>query len=144
MKNEKIYNSPTPWVSKHVKEYLETGGKKGHKWNGAQVLLLTTRGRESRKLRRTALIYGEDKGNYIVVASRGGHPEHPNWYLNLSEEPKVRVQVGTEEFEAMAKTATGAQRTRLWALMTEIWPEYESYQKRTERTIPIVVLSPTK
>lgn len=142
MKKEKIYNSPTPWVRKHVEGYVETAGGKGHKWNGARVLLLTTRGRESGKLRRTALIYGEDKGNYIVVGSRGGHPEHPNWYLNLSADPKVHVQVAEQEFEATASTATGAQRERLWTLMVEIWPEYENYQKRTERTIPIVVLKP--
>ncbi len=144
MKKEKVYNSPTPWVRKHVEGYVETGGKQGHKWNGARVLLLTTRGRESGKLRRTALIYGEDKGNYILVASRGGHPDHPNWYLNLSADPNVRVQVAEQEFEATASTATGAERAHLWALMVEIWPEYENYQKRTERTIPVVVLKASK
>jgi deazaflavin-dependent oxidoreductase (nitroreductase family) len=144
MNSEKVYNSPSPWVRKHVEGYVETAGKKGHKWNGVRALLLTTRGRDTGKLRRTALIYGEDKGNYIVVASRGGHPEHPNWFLNLSADPNVRVQVAEHEFEATASEATGAQRQRLWALMAEIWPEYENYQKRTERRIPVVVLKPVK
>jgi deazaflavin-dependent oxidoreductase (nitroreductase family) len=144
MKKEKIYDSPTPWVRKHVQGYVESGGITGHKWSGVRTLLLTTRGRESGKLRRTALIYGEDKGNYIIVGSRGGHKDHPNWYLNLRADPRVHIQVGAEKFEANAGEATGAQRQRLWALMSEIWPDYDRYQARTERTIPVVVLKPAK
>lgn len=140
MPEETVYDSPTPWVNKHVREYVETGGRKGHRWNGANTLLLTTRGRVSGKLFRTALLYGEDAGRYVIVASRGGHPQHPNWYLNLRRDPAVQVQVGAEVFTATAREAQGAERERLWALMAEIWPEYENYQARTQRVIPVIVL----
>lgn len=138
---ERIYDSPTGWVRKHIQEYVETGGRKGHLWRGVPTLLLTTRGRKSGKLRRTALIYGQDGDDYVVVASRGGHPEHPNWYLNLVENPDVEVQVGEERFRAYARTATAEEKIRLWPLMVSIWPAYEDYQAKTKREIPVVVLS---
>src|SRR5690606_23006715 len=97
---EEIYDSPTGWVAQHIRDYVETDGRKGHKWRGVDTLLLTTRGRKSGKLRRTALIYGKDGDNYIVVASRGGHPSHPAWYLNLVANPEVMVQVGADKFKA--------------------------------------------
>ncbi len=133
---------PHPWVNKHVREYVESGGRKGHRWSGANTLLLTTRGRISGKLFRTALLYGEDEGRYVIVASRGGHPQHPNWYLNLRQEPQVGVQVGAEQFSVAAREAQGAERERLWALMVAIWPEYENYQAKTQRIIPVIILEP--
>lgn len=140
---EEIHDSPTGWVAKHIQEYIETDGREGHKWRGTFTLLLTTRGRKSGLLRRTALIYGKDGDNYIVVASRGGHAEHPAWYLNLVEDPLVDVQVEADKFSARAHTAAGEERERLWALMVSIFPTYDSFQAKTEREIPLVVLTRT-
>ncbi len=138
-----IFDSPRGWVADHIRRYVETDGRDGHKWQGVYTLLLTTHGRKSGKLRRTALIYGKDGDNYIVVASRGGHTHHPAWYLNLVENPTVHVQVGAEKFSALARTATGEEKTKLWKLMASIWPEYDNYQTKTKREIPVVVLTPT-
>jgi deazaflavin-dependent oxidoreductase (nitroreductase family) len=129
-------------VAKHVTEYVETDGRKGHRWSGVDTLLLTTRGRTTGKLRRTALIYRRDRGRYVVVASNGGSKGHPNWYLNLDADPRVQVQVADERFDATARTATARQKPRLWREMVSIWPEYERYQTRTERDIPVVILEP--
>ena len=137
---EKIYDSPSSWVRTHIQNYVETEGHKGHAWNGVYTLLLTTRGRKTGKLRRTALIYGQDGERYVVVASKGGHPFHPAWYLNLKENPEVQIQVAADKFTARAHTAAGAERERLWALMAEIWPDYIKYQGKTKREIPVVVL----
>lgn len=86
--SEAVHDSPTGWVNRHIEEYVATDGRKGHRWSGVDTLLLTTRGRKSGKLRRTALIYGIDAGNYVVVGSRGGHKYHPAWYLNLVATPR--------------------------------------------------------
>lgn len=137
-----IHDSPTDWVNKHIREYVETDGKKGHKHQGKDALLLTTRGRKSGLLRRTALFYGKDGDRYVVVASRGGHAKHPAWYLNLEANPEVEVQVGADKFSARAHTATGEERVRLWELMTTIFPTYNSFQKKTKLQIPVVVLTP--
>jgi deazaflavin-dependent oxidoreductase (nitroreductase family) len=140
---EKIYDNQSGWVKKHIDEYVETDGRQGHEWReGVLTLLLTTRGRKSGKLRRTALIYGQDGENYVIVASKGGYPHHPAWYLNLSENPEVHVQVEDKKFPARARTAEGEERARLWKIMTGIWPAYDEYQTKTDREIPIVVLTP--
>jgi deazaflavin-dependent oxidoreductase (nitroreductase family) len=141
--NEEVYDNPTGWVNQHIQEYIQTGGEKGHEWRkGVPTLLLTTRGRKSGKLRRTALIYSRDGGNYVIVASVGGRPTHPNWYLNLVEHPEVQVQVMDRIFNARARTASGEEKARLWKMMVEIWPDYDNYQAKTEREIPVVVLEP--
>lgn len=140
--DEKVYDSPKGWVADHIKSYTESGGKRGHRWHGVNTLLLTTRGRKTGKLRRTALIYGQDGDRYLVVASMGGAPQHPEWYHNLVANPEVRIQVGAEEFDAIASTATGDERSRYWNVMAEIWPDYNNYQKRTTRQIPLAVLEP--
>lgn len=138
--DEQIHDSPTGWVSRHIDEYVETDGRQGHRWKGTDTLLLTTRGRKSGKLRRSALIYTEDGPNYVVVASKGGAPSHPAWYLNLRDEPRVMVQVGADVMEGTARTAAGEERARLWKQMAEVWPDYDKYQKRTDREIPVVVI----
>src|SRR3990172_632073 len=122
---EEIFDSPTSWVAEHIRGYVETDGEKGHRWRGVDTLLLTTRGRKSGKLRRTALIYGRDGDRYVVVASKGGAHKHPTWYLNLRDHPEVHVQVGADKFVAKPRTAVGEERSRLWGLMAAIWPEYE-------------------
>lgn len=137
---EKVHDSPTRWVAQHIRRYVESDGRNGHRWSGVYTLLLTTRGRKTGKLRRTALIYGEDGGRYLVVGSKGGAETHPSWYLNLVHNPKVHLQVGGDKFTARASTATAAEKPRLWKVMTSIWPEYDRYQTRTSREIPVVIL----
>lgn len=122
--------------------YLASDGADGHLWRGVPTLLLTTRGRRSGRLRRTALIYGRDGDAHVVVASWGGAPRHPSWYLNLSQDPEVRIQVGSKEMPARASTAEGARREVLWSLMSGVWPAYDAYQEKTTRRIPVVVLEP--
>jgi deazaflavin-dependent oxidoreductase (nitroreductase family) len=133
-------DNPTGWVNQHIRSYVDSGGRRGHRWHGADTLLLTTRGRKSGEMRRTALIYGRDGDRYVVVGSKGGSPTHPAWYLNLEAEPDVTVQVGEEILDARARLATPEERPQLWELMTGIWPDYDTYQRKTDREIPVVVI----
>jgi proline iminopeptidase len=127
----------------HVRRYRETGGEVGHIWReGSTVLLLTTTGRETGKRRTTPLIYAEDGSRYVIVASKGGAPEHPGWYLNLEKTPSVELQVGERVLPARARTTTGAERERLWRKANEVWPHYDEYAQKTDREIPVVVLEP--
>jgi deazaflavin-dependent oxidoreductase (nitroreductase family) len=103
---------------------------------------LTTKGRRSGEPRTTPLIFAKDGERYLIVASQGGAPKHPLWYLNLLETPEVKIQVLSEQFRAMAHTATEDEKPRLWKLVTETWPNYNVYQTRTDRVIPLVVLDP--
>ena len=119
---------------------MESGGKDGHIWEGVTTLLLTTRGRRSGEPRTTPLIYGRDGDRYLVVASRGGAPEHPGWYQNLAAHPEIQVQVMADRFKARARTATSAERPALWKTMAAIWPAYDEYQARTAREIPVVII----
>ena len=112
--SEQIHDSPTDWVNEHTRQYVESGGADGHDWNGVPTLLLTTTGRKSGLRRRTALIYGVDDAAYVVVASKGGAPDHPAWFLNLQANPDVELQVGAEVFAARARVTAGAERERLW------------------------------
>jgi deazaflavin-dependent oxidoreductase (nitroreductase family) len=125
----------------HVRRYRETEGEVGHKWKrGSKTLLLTTKGRKSGELRTKPLIYEQDGDRYVIVASKGGAPKHPDWYRNLEKDPNVELQVLDDVFPARARTAEGAERERLWQLVNEQWPDYESYQTKTDREIPVVVL----
>ncbi len=137
-----VHDSPTGWVADHIKHYVETDGEQGHLWRGVPTLLLTTKGRKSGQLRRTALIYGKHGSSYLLVASQGGADTHPAWYLNLTANPEVQVQVGADQFTARARSATDAEKPELWATMAAIWPDYDQYQTKTERPIPVVVLDP--
>jgi deazaflavin-dependent oxidoreductase (nitroreductase family) len=136
-------DSAVPWVAKHTRKYVETGGEDGYLWNGAPTLVLTTTGRRSGQLRRNALIYGQDGDRYVVVGSRGGGDNHPLWYLNLVDNPSVGVQIKSEVFAARARTASPEEKAQLWPLMTSIWPDYDQYQAKTERDIPVVILERT-
>src|SRR5256886_14655522 len=131
---------PPGWQAAHAKRYLETNGEDGHIWEGVPTLLLTTTGRRSGKPYTTPLIYGEDNGRYLVVASQGGAPEHPQWYRNLVAQPEVGVQVRADRFRARARTANAEEKPALWKLMASIWPSYLEYQTRTSREIPVVIL----
>jgi deazaflavin-dependent oxidoreductase (nitroreductase family) len=127
--------------AEHVRVYRETDGERGYHWRGTTILLLTTRGRNSGELRTTPLIHRTDGERWVVVASKGGAPEHPGWYENLLAEPKASIQVQDEQIPVTASTAEGEERARLWALMAEVWPDYDAYQTKTEREIPVVVLT---
>lgn len=124
----------------HVRRYVETDGREGHEWNGAPTLILTTTGRRSGQQHSSALIYGQHGDDYLIVASRGGSDHPPAWYLNLQADPEVQVQVLADKFAARARTATEDEKPALWRQMTAIWPDYDNYQRRTERSIPVVVL----
>jgi deazaflavin-dependent oxidoreductase (nitroreductase family) len=125
----------------HVRRYIETDGEEGYIWReGSPILLLTVTGRKSGAEYTTPLIFGEDDGNYVLVASQGGTPEHPDWYLNLEANPDVGMQVKADRFRARARNAEGDERERLWAAMNQIWPHYDEYQAKTTRQIPVVVL----
>jgi deazaflavin-dependent oxidoreductase (nitroreductase family) len=128
----------------HVLRYQETGGEVGHRWKrGSKILLLTTKGRKTGEPSTTPLIYAQDGDRYVIVASKGGAPAHPGWYRNLRKDPNVELQVLDEVFPARAHAAEGEERERLWGLMNEQWPDYNAYQTRTERQIPVVVLERT-
>ncbi len=131
------------FLAEHVRVYRETGGERGYHWRGTTILLLTTLGRRSGEQRTTPLIHRVDGDRYIVVASKGGAPENPAWFENLMAEPVVTLQVLDEVFGARASVAEGAERERLWGLMTEVWPAYDEYQEKTDRRIPVVVLQRT-
>lgn len=145
-------DTPGQWQREHLQRYVATGGADGHLWNfpgagpdgpaPAPTLLLTTVGRRTGRARRTPLIYGRDGDRYVVIASAGGHPNHPAWYLNLAADPRVRLQVREERLAGRARTASAAERSRLWSLMTEVWPPYDEYQAKTDREIPVVVIEP--
>jgi deazaflavin-dependent oxidoreductase (nitroreductase family) len=128
------------WIAEHLKKYQATNGADGHIWNGVPTLLLTTTGRKSKQPIVLPLIYGKDGDRYLIVASRGGAPDHPGWYKNLVAQPAVKLQVAADKFAARASTAKGAERARLWSLMTKIWPAYDEYQSKTKREIPVVIL----
>ena len=127
--------------AEHVRVYRETGGERGYNWRGATILLLTTEGRNSGQPRITPLIHRTDGDRFVVVASKGGSPQHPDWYRNLQANPDALIEVKDQEVPVRAQDARGAERERLWGLMTEVWPAYDDYQKRTEREIPVVVFS---
>ncbi|MFL6141364.1 MAG: nitroreductase family deazaflavin-dependent oxidoreductase [Labedaea sp.] len=137
---DELTDSPTDWVAAHIREYVSSGGKKGARFYGHEALLLTTGGRRSGRLRRTALYYGVDGDRYVLVASDGGAPADPNWYRNLAADPGVVIQVGTETFGAFASTATGTERARLWELMVGVFPKYAQYQAKAGREIPVVII----
>ena len=126
----------------HVRQYEATGGRTGHDWNGASILILHTRGRKTGETRKFALIYGRDGTDYLVVASRGGSPEHPGWYKNLVAYPDVDIQVWDKVIPVTARTGTAADKKRVWPMMAAQWPGYDEYQAGTQRDIPVVLLRP--
>jgi proline iminopeptidase len=125
----------------HVQRYRETDGEEGHSWReGSTIVLLTTKGRKTGLDRTVPLIYDWDGGNPVIVASKGGAPEDPGWFKNLAKTPEAEVQILSDRFPVHARVAEGEERERLWVLMNEMWPHYEEYAEKTERTIPVVVL----
>ncbi|RPG29180.1 MAG: nitroreductase family deazaflavin-dependent oxidoreductase [Gammaproteobacteria bacterium TMED92] len=129
------------WAQEHMRNYLATDGADGHIWRGVPTLLLTTIGNRTGVERMLPLIYGEESGDYIIIASKGGFPEHPAWYNNLVAQPQVKVQVAADKFTATATTVANERRQTLWDIMAEVWPPYIEYQEKTNRLIPVVVLT---
>jgi deazaflavin-dependent oxidoreductase (nitroreductase family) len=127
----------------HIRAYRDTGGEVGYIWNGVPTLLLTVTGRRTGRKLTSALIFGRDGDDYLVVASKGGAPNHPSWYLNLQANSLANIQVKADELAVVAHTASAAEKPRLWKIMTDVWPNYDAYQSRTDRDIPVVVLTPT-
>ena len=137
-----IIDSPSDWVADNIRQYVETNGAEGHIWRGVPTLLLTVTGRKSGALRRTALIYGRFGNDYLIVASKGGHPTNPLWYENLTANTEVTLQVGSEVFQAIAETMNeGNDREVAWETMIGIWPDFANYQLKTSRKIPLVRLT---
>jgi len=123
----------------HVRVYRSTDGEHGYHWRGTTILLLTTTGRVSGQERTTPLIHQTDGDHWVVVASKGGAPDHPDWYKNLTADPEATIQVEADRIPVVARTAEGEDRSRLWKLMAEAWPAYDDYQRKTAREIPVVV-----
>lgn len=131
----------TLFGKEHIDRYRETDGEEGYRWlNDTTILILTTKGRRSGEPRDNALIFRDFGDAYLVVASKGGDDRAPDWYLNLQADPEVQVQIKGERFSARARTATPEEKPAMWARMVEAWPDYEEYQKKTDREIPVVVL----
>ncbi|HEY2702370.1 MAG TPA: nitroreductase family deazaflavin-dependent oxidoreductase [Candidatus Dormibacteraeota bacterium] len=126
----------------HTALYRRTGGRIGGRFRGAPCLLLTVTGRKSGQPRTAPLLYGRDGDDYIIVASKGGQPTSPVWWLNLRSNPAAQVEVGAERLRVTAEEVEGEERERLWGLMTGIYPTYDAYQKKTSRVIPVVRLRP--
>jgi deazaflavin-dependent oxidoreductase (nitroreductase family) len=134
-------NKPkTSWIQDHLNSYIQTDGKDGHIWKGLPTLLLTTLGRISGELHTTPLIYGKFENKFLIVASRGGAPTNPQWYLNILNNPKINIQILSEKFQATARTANEDEKPKLWEVMTEIFPTYNDYQLKTDRIIPLVIV----
>lgn len=136
--------APSPWdlVADQVRLYEETGGREGNLLEGAPCVILTTRGRTTGKLRKSALMRVEHHGTYAVVASMGGAAEHPKWYLNLVANPEVTLQDGADVYDLRARTASQDEKAEWWPRATEVWPPYDEYVQRTTRDIPLVLLEP--
>ena len=136
------------WISDHLRAYRDSGGTVGHYWDSTDFggdglktcLLLKTVGRRTGKTYVHPLLYGKDGDNYLLVASQGGAPDHPQWYKNLVAQPEVQVQVLADRFTARARTATPEEKARLWPAMTAHWPAFDEYQAKTSRDIPLVIL----
>ncbi len=145
MTSSKVVDSPVGWVQDHIRAYVESNGQEGHIWRGVPTLLLTTTGRKSGELRRTALIYGRDGDDYVIVASKGGAPNNPLWFENLVAHPKVTIQVDAEVFDCISSTyeehgSAGEHRQKVWDSLVAIWPGFAEYQIKTPRRIPLVRL----
>ena len=126
----------------HTRVYRLTRGKVGGRIGKTPVLLLTTTGRKSGQPRTTPLLYAKDGDGYVVIASKGGAPQHPLWYLNLQANPRAEVTVGSERRQVHARDTQGEERERLWRALGDLYPGYDKYAQKTSRQIPVVVLEP--
>ncbi|MFC8535928.1 nitroreductase family deazaflavin-dependent oxidoreductase [Streptomyces sp. NPDC057249] len=134
--------SPSQWVRDQVEQYESSGGTEGTTMRGMPVVVLTTVGARSGKIRKTPLMRVEHDGRYAVVASQGGAPTHPVWYHNLKADPRAELQDGPERRDMTAREVTGAEKEQWWERAVEAFPDYADYQKKTDRQIPVFVLEP--
>jgi deazaflavin-dependent oxidoreductase (nitroreductase family) len=134
--------SPSKWARQQAELIERTNGSKGTTLNGKPVVLLTTVGARSGRLRKTPLMRVEHDGSYAVIASRGGAAENPQWYFNLLAGPRVELRDGPVVRDYLAREVSGEERDLWWRRATEVWPDYDEYQERTERRIPVFVLTP--
>lgn len=139
---DRATDSTWDWVAEQTRTYLASGGTEGYESNGVYALVLATTGRRSGEPRRTCLIYGTAGDGFVVVASKGGADDDPDWFKNLQADPSVGVQIGPRRFTARARIASATEREPLWALMASIFPLYDEYAQKTDREIPIVLLTP--
>jgi deazaflavin-dependent oxidoreductase (nitroreductase family) len=130
----------TLFGKEHTDRYRATDGAEGYDWRGTTILLLETTGRTSGRQYTHPLIYRDFGDDYLIVASKGGAPQPPDWYLNLEANPEVGVQIKGETFRAHARVAAPDEKPAMWAHMLEVWPDYADYQQKTDRQIPVVVL----
>ncbi len=136
--------SPAEWVRQQVETYEDSGGEQGNTFldTGLPVIIVTTRGNRSGKLRKTPLMRVEHDGEYALVGSKGGSPNHPVWYYNLKADPAaVTIQDGPEPFDGHVREVTGADRAEWWQRAVAAYPPYAEYQTRTDREIPVLVAS---
>ncbi|CUU55914.1 deazaflavin-dependent oxidoreductase, nitroreductase family [Parafrankia irregularis] len=136
--------SPAEWVRKQVEEYESSGGTRGTELRGVPVIILTTLGVKSGKIRKSPLMRVEHEGHYAAVASLGGAPNHPVWFHNIVAHPQVELQDGPIRQDMVAREVTGAEKALWWERAVAAWPDYADYQKKTEREIPVFVLDPVQ
>lgn len=134
--------SPASWAADQVDLYERSGGTEGTTMEGKAVVILTTKGAKSGKLRKTPLMRVEHDGQYAVVASLGGAPKHPVWYHNIVANPHVELQDGPVKQDMTAREVTGDEKAVWWERAVEAWPDYANYQRKTDRQIPVFVLTP--
>ncbi len=134
--------STSEWARTQAETYEATGGREANLLQGVPIIVLTSVGAKSGKLRKTALMRVEHDGDYVVVASKGGAPEHPAWYWNLVKEPHVELQDGEVKKDYRARELEGDERATWWERAVAVWPDYANYQKKTDRQIPVFVLEP--
>lgn len=130
------------WVAEQTRTYLASNGAEGHENDGVRMLVIATSGRKTGKPRRTCLIYGMSGDEFVLVASKGGADDDPDWFKNLRSDPRVGVQVGARRLTCRARVASGFEREALWSQMVDMFPLYEKYAQQTNRQIPVVVLTP--
>ena len=134
--------STSDWARDNAEKYMDSGGTEGTELQGKPVILLTTLGAKTGKIRKTPLMRVEHNGEYAVVASLGGAPKNPVWYYNVKKNPRVELQDGTVTRDYDAREVFGDEKAAWWERAVEAWPDYAQYQKKTERQIPVFVLSP--
>jgi F420H(2)-dependent quinone reductase len=134
--------SPSDWAREQAEKMMESGGTEGAELQGKPVILLTTIGAKSGKLRKTPLMRVEHNGEYAIVASLGGAPKHPVWYHNVKKDPRVELQDGAVNKEYEAREVVGDEKAVWWQRAVEAWPDYAEYQTKTDRQIPVFVLTP--
>ncbi|SDH54682.1 nitroreductase family deazaflavin-dependent oxidoreductase [Microbacterium pygmaeum] len=134
--------STSEWARTQAEKFEASGGTEANMLRGVPIIVLTTVGASSGALRKTALMRVEHDGRYAVVASKGGAPEEPAWGNNMRRQPHVELQDGADKRDYTARELSGDERTEWWARATEVWPDYDEYQKKTDRQIAIFVLEP--